>query len=159
MRLTAFTDYSLRVLIWLAADPGRRSTIAEVAERFGIKENHLTKVVHFLGREGWIETVRGKGGGFALARPASEIVIGQVIRRTEGQAVPAECFEASGGHCLIASQCHLKDVLQEALDAFYLVLDGCTLADITANREEVARVLFVPRASPGTAGPAVRPRS
>lgn len=145
MRLTTFTDYCLRVLIWLAADPGRRSTIAEVAGRFQIKENHLTKVVHFLGREGFVATARGKGGGFSLARPPGDIVIGEVVRRAEGATVPAECFEADGGHCLITHDCHLRSALQEAVDAFYLVLDGYTLADLLGNRDAVAQVLFMPR--------------
>jgi Rrf2 family nitric oxide-sensitive transcriptional repressor len=155
MRLTAFTDYSLRVLIWLAADPGHRSTTPEVAEHFGIKENHLTKVIHFLGRAGLIETVRGKGGGFTLAVPAAKIVLGEVVRQTEGDAVPAECFDEAGGHCVIAASCHLKGVLQEAVDAFYLVLDAYTLADLVTNREEIATVLFHPR--PPVAAPRREP--
>ena len=79
MKLTAFTDYSLRVLIFLAADPDRRATIAEIATAFDVKENHLTKVVHFLGKQGWLCTVRGKGGGLGLARPADTISVGQVV--------------------------------------------------------------------------------
>ena len=86
MKLTAFTDYSLRVLIYLAAEPERRATIAEISAAFDIKENHLTKVVHHLGKRGWVETVRGKGGGLMLARPARDIGIGRVVRDTEGAA-------------------------------------------------------------------------
>lgn len=158
MRLTAFTDYSLRVLIWLASDPGRRSTVAEVADRFDIKENHLTKVVHFLGRAGLIETIRGKGGGFTLAQPATDIVLGDVVRQTEGAAVPAECFDADGGHCIIAAACHLRGVLQEAVEAFYVVLDGYTLADLVRNRDELAAVMFVPR-RPVPPARAARPKA
>jgi Rrf2 family nitric oxide-sensitive transcriptional repressor len=142
MRLTTFTDYSLRVLIYLAAaEPARRATIAEIARAFAISENHLVKVVHFLGKRGWIGTVRGKGGGMVLARPAERISVGEVVRDAEGAALPAQCFAADGGNCLLGSVCRLKGAHDEALKAFYRVLDGYTLADITANREALAEVL------------------
>jgi Rrf2 family nitric oxide-sensitive transcriptional repressor len=143
MKLTAFTDYSLRVLIYLAAEPERRATIAEIADAFGVKENHLTKVVHFLGKSGLLTTVRGKGGGISLALAPEQIVIGRVVRQTEGADVPAECFAAGGGDCCISRICHLSGVLDEAVKAFYRVLDGYTLADVTHNRRALARVLFV----------------
>lgn len=141
MRLTAFTDYSLRVLIYLAAQPGRRATVGEIARRFELKENHLTKVVHFLGKQGLLANVRGKGGGLDLALPPERIVIGQVVRQTEGNALPAECFAADGGHCGIARLCRLRGVLHEAVQAFYRVLDGYTLADLVHNRDELAQVM------------------
>ncbi|CAM3901645.1 Rrf2 family transcriptional regulator [Roseateles saccharophilus] len=141
MRLTAFTDYSLRVLIYLAAEPERRATVGEICAAFDIKVNHLTKVVHHLARCGWLTTVRGKGGGLTLAKPAERICVGQVVRDTEGQALPAECFSAEDSHCAILSQCRLKGVLAEAVQAFYAVLDRYTLADITANRQELVQVL------------------
>jgi Rrf2 family nitric oxide-sensitive transcriptional repressor len=143
MKLTAFTDYSLRVLIYLAADPNQRATIAEIASAFGISENHLVKVVHFLGKQGWIETVRGKGGGIQLAKVADAINVGRVVRDTEGAAVPAECFLPEGGNCAITPVCRLKIVLAEAVKAFYLVLDGYTLADISRNRQALAKVLML----------------
>jgi Rrf2 family nitric oxide-sensitive transcriptional repressor len=143
MKLTAFTDYSLRVLIYLAADPNQRATIAEIAAAFGISENHLVKVVHFLGKHGWIETVRGKGGGIQLAMAAAAINVGRVVRDTEGAAVPAECFLPEGGGCVITPVCRLKTVLAEAVKAFYLVLDGYTLADISRNRQALAKVLMI----------------
>jgi Rrf2 family transcriptional regulator, nitric oxide-sensitive transcriptional repressor len=143
MKLTAFTDYSLRVLIYLAADPNQRATIAEIAAAFGISENHLVKVVHFLGKHGWIETVRGKGGGIQLAMAAAAINVGRVVRDTEGAAVPAECFLPEGGGCVITPVCRLKHVLAEAVKAFYLVLDGYTLADISRNRQALAKVLMI----------------
>ena len=108
MKLTAFTDYSLRVLLYLAANSGRKATIAEIATAFGISEHHLVKVVHFLGKRGWIATVRGKGGGMTLAMQPKDICLGQVVRDTEGAAVPAECFEADGGHCVLSGCCGLK---------------------------------------------------
>ncbi len=143
MKLTSFTDYSLRVLIYLAAEPERRATIAEVTQAFGVSENHLTKVVHFLGKQGWLANVRGKGGGMGLARPAQEVVIGAVVRATEGAALPAECFGEQPDNCCIARICRLRGVLGEATDAFYAVLDRYTLADLVHNRAVLARRLGI----------------
>jgi Rrf2 family nitric oxide-sensitive transcriptional repressor len=143
MKLTAFTDYSLRVLMYLAADPERRATIAQIATAFDISENHLVKVVHFLGRQGWIETVRGKGGGMQLALPPEAINVGHVVRKTEGEALPAECFLPEGGACAITAACRLKHVLADAVKAFYGVLDQYTLADIARNRQTLAKVLMI----------------
>ncbi len=143
MKLTNFTDYSLRVLIYLAADPSRRATISEIAQAFKVSENHLTKVVHLLGRQGWIDTVRGKGGGIVLAMPPEDIRIGRVVRDTEGSDMPAECFAEDGGRCVITRCCRLKGVLAEAVDAFYAVLDQYTLADLTTNRHVLRKVLML----------------
>lgn len=143
MKLTAFTDYSLRVLIYLAAEPSRRATIAEIAGAYDISENHLVKVVHFLGKQGWIETVRGKGGGIHLAMAPDAINVGRVVRDTEGAAVPAECFLPAGGTCAITATCRLKSALAEAVRAFYQVLDHYTLADISKNRQALAKVLQI----------------
>lgn len=142
MKLTSFTDYSLRVLIYLATRPGRRATIGEIAAKFSASENHLTKVVHFLATEGVLATVRGKGGGLGLARPPQDIVVGDIVRRTEGQAMPAECF-GSGGACAIAPCCRLRGVLGEAVDAFYAVLDRYTLEDLVANRDQLDGILRI----------------
>jgi Rrf2 family nitric oxide-sensitive transcriptional repressor len=143
VKLTAFTDYSLRVLIYLAAEPGRRATIAEVAQSFDISEHHLTKVVHLLGKEGWLANVRGKGGGMELAMPAQHIVVGRIVRATEGAALPAECFGEHHDRCVIVRGCRLKGVLKEAVDAFYAVLDRYTLDDIVRNRAFLAKVLEI----------------
>lgn len=143
MKLSSFTDYALRVLIYLAARPGRRATIAEIAGSFAISEHHLTKVVHFLGKSGWLANVRGKGGGLELGMTPELIGVGAVVRLTEGEALPAECFSAEGGHCAITPICKLRDVLGEAVEAFYEVLDRYTLADLTHNRQAIARMLFI----------------
>jgi Rrf2 family nitric oxide-sensitive transcriptional repressor len=143
MKLTSFTDYSLRVLIYLAADPDRRATIAEIATAFAVSENHLTKVVHFLGKEGWLLTVRGKGGGMGLAQAAEDIGVGQVVRATEGEAMPAECFGEHPDNCAIARVCRLRSVLDEAVEAFYAVLDRYTLADLVHNRSSLSKVLQI----------------
>ena len=143
MKLTSFTDYSLRVLIYLAAEPGRRATIAEIAAAFEVSEHHLTKVVHFLGKQGWLANVRGKGGGLGLSVPPQHIVVGAVVRATEGEAVPAECFGEHPDNCSIARICRLRGVLREAVQAFHAVLDRYTLADLVHNRAALATVLLI----------------
>lgn len=158
MKLTSFTDYSLRVLIYLAAQPQRRATIAEIAHTFAIKENHLTKVVHFLGQNGWVATVRGKGGGLSLALPATQIPVGAVVRQTEGADVPAECFDtesdAGHGHCAIARICRLRAVLAEAAQAFHSVLDRYTVADLVHNAPAIQAMLALPvNRRPGATDP------
>ena len=145
MRLTAFTDYSLRVLIYLAARPDRRATIAEIARAFDVNENHLTKVVHHLGKAGFLANVRGKSGGLDLAREPRRIVVGDVVRETEGTATPVECFGDEPRYCRIVQVCRLRGVMQEAVDAFYLVLDGYTLEDLVENRSALAEIVFLDR--------------
>jgi Rrf2 family nitric oxide-sensitive transcriptional repressor len=147
MKLTAFTDYSLRVLIYLAAQPGQRGTIAAIATAYDVSEHHLTKVVHFLGKAGLLANVRGKGGGLELGELPERICVGAVVRQTEGHAMVAECFAEEGGNCCIAPVCKLRGVLGEAVKAFYAVLDRYTLADLVSNRQELATILFVDRAA------------
>src|SRR5512140_1452760 len=142
MRLTYFTDYSLRVLIYLATVPEGRATIAEIADTFAISENHLNKVVHFLGKEGLLTNTRGRGGGLSLAVAPEKINVGAVVRKTEGGDAPAECFRAEDNKCLLVGRCKLEHVLAEAIDSFYAVLSGYTLADLVKNRGAVAKVLF-----------------
>jgi Rrf2 family nitric oxide-sensitive transcriptional repressor len=145
VRLTTFTDYSLRVLIYAATAPEGRMTIAEVARAFGISQHHLVKVVHLLGRLGLLENTRGRKGGFKLARPPGAINVGEVLRATEGDAVPAECFHADGGSCPITGSCRLEKALHEAVEAFHAVLDHYTLADLVANRRSLVAILHGPR--------------
>lgn len=141
MRLTTFTDYSLRALMYVATAPGGHATIAGIARAFGISEHHLVKVVHLLGREGLLLNTRGRGGGLRLARPAAQINIGHVVRITEGGDVPAECFLPERGGCSLGSVCRLQAALARAVDAFYGMLDGYTLEDLVANRAEVVAIL------------------
>lgn len=135
MRLSTFSDYSLRVLMYLGVQPDRLATIAEIAAAHEISENHLMKVVHQLGRSGYLETVRGKGGGMRLARALKDIVLGEVIRQTEGDIAMVECF-ADNPSCRILSACRLRGILGEALSAMFLVLDGYTLADLLEKPQD-----------------------
>lgn len=145
MRLKTFTDYSLRLLMFLAARPQRRATIAEIANAFGISENHLMKVSHALGRAGVLANVRGKGGGLELAMAPKDINVGHVVRIAEGAPRPVECFEREGA-CPIARACYLRSVLDDAAQAFYAVLDRYTLEDLTLNRSALSRMLALPKA-------------
>jgi Rrf2 family nitric oxide-sensitive transcriptional repressor len=129
MRLSTFSDYSLRVLMYLGVQDDRLVTIAEIAAVHDISKAHLMKVVHQLGLNGHIETVRGKGGGIRLARPPREIVIGDLIRQSESDFAMVECFAAHSA-CRIQGGCGLPSILNEALSAMFLVLDGYTLADL-----------------------------
>jgi Rrf2 family nitric oxide-sensitive transcriptional repressor len=148
MKLTTFTDYSLRVLIHVGSAPEGRATIAGIARAFDVSENHLVKVVHLLGREGFLLNTRGRGGGMQLARPATEINVAQVIHATEGGDQPAECFRGEGNRCVIAPVCRLSGILAEAMEAFYDVLEKYTLADLVANRGELEAILHrVPTAA------------
>lgn len=142
MQLTRYTDYSLRVLIYLAVDPDRRATIDEIATSYGISKAHVMKVVHELGLRGWVETVRGRGGGLQLAQPPERIGIGDVVRSTEGNLALVECFDSATNACPIESACGLRAVLAEALGAFLSVLDGYTLADLVARRRRTLLVLL-----------------
>lgn len=136
MRLSRHTDYALRVLIHLASRPDRLSSIAEIAKAYAISENHLMKVVHLLGRAGVVRTVRGRGGGIALAVAPGDIRIGDVVRHGESDLDLADC-----AGCIVAPACGLTSVLGEALGAFLAVLDRYTLADVTRKRGDLARLL------------------
>ncbi len=142
MRLTVYTDYSLRMLIYLAVKGEASATIGEVATRYAVSQHHLTKVAHQLGVAGFIITVRGKGGGLRLARPPAEIRLGDVVRHTEPDMALVPCFVATAGeHCHIGLACGLPSVLHEARAAFMAVLDRYTLADVIARRSHLRELL------------------
>jgi len=131
MRLTFFTDYTLRVLIYLGTHSSatRLSTISDIASAYGVPKNHLMKIVHHLALQGYVETTRGKGGGMRLARPPGEIRIGDVVRST-GEAQPiVDCSD-----CSLRPACSLRGILSCAMDAFFTVLDQHTLADLLPTR-------------------------
>jgi Rrf2 family nitric oxide-sensitive transcriptional repressor len=133
LQLTRYTDYSLRVLIYLALEPERLVTIEEIARSYDISRAHLMKVVHQLGLRGYVETLRGRRGGLRLARPPQTIGVGAVVRESEESLALVECFEA-GSDCAIEPACGLRGALHEALEAFLAVLDRYTLADLVARR-------------------------
>lgn len=129
MRLTSFSDYALRMLMFAASAGNRLITIEEASQTFNVSKAHLNKVANTLTREGFLKAVRGRSGGLTLARPADEIRIGDVLRLTEPDFALVECF-ATGNQCVITQSCKLSRLLSEALAAFRSVLDGHTLADI-----------------------------
>jgi len=132
MHITQHTDYALRVLIFLAANEHRLATIQEIAGRFELSRSHLMKVVNQLIRNGFVEGLRGKGGGLRLARPASAIRIGDVVRRMEVDLALVECF-GDGSRCLLTSTCRLRGVLADALEAFLTTLDKVSLAEVLSQ--------------------------
>jgi Rrf2 family nitric oxide-sensitive transcriptional repressor len=134
MQLTRYSDFSLRVLMYLAVRSERLATIDEIAEAYGISRAHLMKVVHQLGRAGFLETTRGRGGGVQLARAPEEIGVGEVVRFTEGRMDLVECFDPATSQCRIEPACGLRGVLEEALEAFLGALDRHTLADLISRR-------------------------
>jgi Rrf2 family transcriptional regulator, nitric oxide-sensitive transcriptional repressor len=142
MRLTLFTDYTLRTLIYLAVRPERLVTIGDIANAYGISTNHLMKVVHQLATAGDVTTVRGQHGGLRLARPAGEINIGAVVRRTEADFAIVPCF-GTETTCVIQPDCILAGVLDEAVRAFLAVLDGRTLADLVTPRAALRELLRI----------------
>jgi Rrf2 family nitric oxide-sensitive transcriptional repressor len=139
MRLTLYTDYSLRVLLYLACHKDKTVTITELADFYKISRNHLVKVVHELGLSGYILTSRGKNGGIRLARPPEEIVIGEVVRETEPDFNLLECFDPVTDHCVITKTCSLKGVLFEAQAGFLKTLDKYTLADAARVPKKVSQ--------------------
>ena len=143
MRLTTFTDYALRVLLFVATAPEGRARIADIAKNYRISEHHLVKVVHHLGKEGLLANTRGRGGGLRLARPAGEINVGHVMRLAEKPSPLVECFSPDG-HCAITGACRLAVALQKAHDAFYEVLDGFTLEDLLVRSQRMTQILHFP---------------
>lgn len=129
MHITRFTDYSLRVLMFLAARPDQLCTIREIAEAYDISRNHLMKVVQELSARGLVQAVRGKNGGLSLGRPAADINVGALVRTTEQDLAIVECF-GPDNRCVISPACQLKHIFSGALEAFFRHLDGYTLADL-----------------------------
>ena len=147
MRLTLHTDYTLRVLIHVGVADGKLITINEIAETFDISKQHLMKVVNYLSQKGYLDTVRGRGGGIRLRRPASDINIGQVVRDTEERLHVIGCLERRG-YCRIERVCVLRGALQDAIGAFLAVLDGYTLADLIKPQRALSLLLLDQHAAP-----------
>lgn len=150
MRLTVFTDYTLRTLMYLALRPGTLVTISDIAESYHISNNHLMKVVHQLALSGDVTTVRGQRGGLRLARAPEEINIGQVVRRSEADLDLVPCF-GSQAECLIQPACKFAHAVAEATQAFMSTLDGFTLADMVGERDALSSLLRIESAIPQAA--------
>ncbi|MFT3736258.1 MAG: Rrf2 family transcriptional regulator [Rhodocyclaceae bacterium] len=142
MKLTTFTDYSLRVLMYLALDPDRLATIQAIAEAYEISENHLMKVVHHLAKSGLVESLRGKGGGIRLAVPPEDIRLGRVIREAEGDTPIVECF-SDHDTCRITPNCKLAGVLARSFAGLYAALDEYTLADLIEKPKPLQNILQI----------------
>jgi Rrf2 family nitric oxide-sensitive transcriptional repressor len=144
MRLTTFTDYCLRALIYVALKGDEIATIDEIAQRHGINRNHLVKVIFRLGQLGYLDTMRGKGGGVRLAKDPATINLGRLVRETEEDMALVECFEDRDCLCVIEPACVLRKALHQALGAFFKILDGYTIADLLKPSRNLARLLALP---------------
>lgn len=169
MRLAEYTDYTLRVLMYCAARPGQLVTIRELAEHHGLSRNHLMKIVTDLGRQGVLETARGRGGGLRLLQDPATLRIGDVVRACETDFRLVECFDPGTNRCTLTPSCRLKGLFRSALEAYFEQLDGMSLADIvqpvpvpTPGRGRALpparRVTIAPVASPRHPRPPDAPR-
>ncbi len=152
MRLTTYTDYALRTLMYLATHREKLVTIQDIASLHGVSKNHLTKVVHQLGLLGLVETVRGRNGGLRLGREPAAINVGEVVRATESDFYMAECFDQNNLGCAYSSACRLKGVLGEAIDAYLKVLDDVTLESLLKQPPASASAKAVSIRLPARAG-------
>ena len=141
LRLTQFSNFAIRLLMYAALKGDAPSAVPEVARAYGVSYDHLKKAAAELCRRGYLETVRGRNGGVRLAKHPAEIRIGDVIRQTEGGSVLVECFDPATNTCPLLPACRLRLALQEALAAFYAVLDGYTLADLVRFPHQLAPLL------------------
>jgi Rrf2 family nitric oxide-sensitive transcriptional repressor len=144
MQLTQYTDFGLRALIALGLAPERIQTVTSISHAYGISRNHLVKVVARLAELGYVETMRGKGGGVRLARAPGAIRIGEVVRGMEAELGVVPCLQSGGGRCVIAPACRLKGLLAEATGDFLATLDRYTLEDMLKPRAPLGRLLGIP---------------
>lgn len=141
MHLTKFSDYSLRVLIYLATMEAKKATAKTIADAYGISFHHVAKTCQWLGHEGYIEAERGRGGGISLAKLPSEINVGQLVAATEAGSELVECMKPSGGDCCIAPACGLKLAIMEAEAAFMATLSNFTLESVISKRSGLRQLL------------------
>ncbi|MGI2856044.1 Rrf2 family transcriptional regulator [Shewanella carassii] len=140
MQLTRYTDFGIRTLMYLAIQPERETLfrIAEITEVFDLSPNHVSKIVHHLGKLGYLQTIRGKSGGFRLGMAPEQINVGELVRALENSLAPIDC---SKPYCRLTPACQLKGVLAQAVNAYLAVLDRYTLADIVSNQQELRALL------------------
>ena len=148
MNLTVQSDYAFRALMFLAVRAPRSSTIQEIAGHYGISRGHLMVLVHRLGALGFLKTTRGRGGGIRLARPASEIYVGEIVEAIEPNFHLVECFHGESSQCLIDGPCRLNGVFSEALAAWMKVLNAYTLADLVRRNVPLVQLLGGTEQSP-----------
>ena len=154
MELSRFSDYSLRVLIYAAARENQKVTLSELAQAYRISHHHLVKIVHYLGKVGFLSNRRGRSGGIQLGKKPADIRVGDVIRQTETHFNLAECFNPATDMCRISPTCRLKGVFHEARDAFLDVLDHYTVEDLVQNRSSILRLLTLNGTAPPPPPPA-----
>ena len=142
MHLTRFTDNALRCLTYLALHPGETETVGAIARRMALSEDHLVKVVQRLAHLGYVETLRGRGGGVRLVKKPADVNIGAIVRKTEESFRLVECFDPKSNTCPIAPACALAPALDEALEAFLQVLDRYTLEDFTRSPKKLVKLLI-----------------
>lgn len=152
MRLTIYTDYSLRLLMYLAVNEDRLATIAEIAKSYDISKNHLMKVAYQLGVAGYIETVRGRSGGLRLAKSSKNINLGEVVRRTEPDMALVPCFKPIDAFCAIRPSCVLRGALHRAQTAFVKVLEEYSLSDLVQPRSKLRTLLSIQAISSAAGG-------
>ncbi len=145
MKLTRYTDYAMRVLMYLGTRDDGLASIAEIARAYDISQNHLMKVVQDLGHAGFVETVRGRNGGIRLGRKPEEINLGELVRHTEAGFDLVDC-----AHCLIAPACGLTGVLAEATRAFLAVLDKYTLVHLLDRRSQLHQLFAIHAPEPAS---------
>lgn len=152
MQLDKFTDYGLRVLVYLRLCAPHKASVAQIAKRFDLSEHHLSKVATTLATEGFVTSTRGRAGGLTLARPPDQISVGAVVRSLTRNMAVAECFTGNGA-CAITMSCGLRPALAQAQDAFFTVLDGYTLADVSGQHAALAQLLALETPLDERAGP------
>ena len=148
MRLTQQTNYSVRILLYCAANPERPSRVADIAASFDMSETHLFKILKVLVDASLVKTVRGRNGGVMLGRPADGITVGEVVRASEESFTLADCFDEAGHDCPLLANCEYNRILREALGAFFAVLDRYTIADIARDRPDLRFLLGIEALAP-----------
>jgi Rrf2 family iron-responsive transcriptional regulator len=159
MRLTQQTSYSIRILLYCAANPDSNSRIKDIATTYSISELHLFKIMHVLVEGGFVETIRGRNGGIRLARAANTITIGEVVRATESNFYLTDCFDTTNRDCPLVDSCGVNRILSEALRAFFAVLDSYTIADVAKDRGQLRGLLDLdPHAMPSIVAASFAPQ-
>jgi Rrf2 family nitric oxide-sensitive transcriptional repressor len=141
LQLTQKTDYAIRTLVFLALHRTRRVPAREVSEAFGISYHHVVKAIQILVSEGWVDSKNGKGGGLELKREPETLSLGEVVRVTENHFNMLECFDPETNTCCLFKVCAIKGAIKKAQLAFLKTLDNITLAQVSANKDQLSSAL------------------